>query len=139
MRLKNLDGEGWEGSGWVGKKGLEMHCEIEKQHPNKDSMLCEIFLQTAVIYASKRWQQEGRPCIFHSRQQVHLPDFEFISRLNNTSTQGNFYSNLKTIHFPLKAKSSVNSVISVIVKAVFVLMLLFGIEKDSPKNISLPG
>ena len=31
------------------------------------SVKLDYFLQIVVIYASKRWRQEGTPCIFHSR------------------------------------------------------------------------
>ena len=62
-----------------------------------------------------------------------MPDFEFVSRWNNTNTPGNFYSNFVSILL------SVDSVISVIVKTIFVLMPFFDIEKVcrtkySPKN-----
>ena len=50
---------------------VEHNVIVETAHKiiNKQgkSVMLVFILQIVVIYASKRWRQEGAPCIFHSR------------------------------------------------------------------------
>ena len=55
---------------------VEPNVIVETAHKiiNKQgkSVMLDFILQIVVIYASKRWRQEGAPCIFHSRKKVNF-------------------------------------------------------------------
>ena len=62
-------------------------------------------------------------------------DFEFVSRSNNTNTQGNVYSKFLTILLSVKSLKLSKFCLIGHCKNCFVLMLLFDIGKVCQKNI----